>query len=161
TAVVLRRASAQARRPRTAYFAAGPHSTADSTIRAVPRVLFVNGGILGLVSFHHFVESWLAAEHAVGGETVLLTEGLTFGARVFRRLLCQRLWRDGLFGLNNLDLARFRHELHAGLLARRRIDALGAGRFDVLHFHRQATAFGSLDLMDRVPAIVSVDCTQS
>src|SRR5262249_28375980 len=112
-------------------------------------------------SFHHFVQAWLPSQHVVAGETVLLTEKLTLGARLFRRLLCQRLWRDGLFGLTNLDLARFRHELHAGLLARRRIDALGATRFDVLHFHRQATAYGSLDLMKRIPAIVSVDCTQS
>jgi glycosyltransferase involved in cell wall biosynthesis len=31
----------------------------------------------------------------------------------------------------------------------------------VLHFHRQATAYASLDLMERVPSIVSIDCTQS
>jgi len=59
-----------------------------------------------------------------------------------------------------VDLARFRQELHAGLLARRRIASHGAERFDVIHFHRQATAYGSLDLMRRVPSIVSIDCTQ-
>src|SRR5262249_13700070 len=41
-----------------------------------------------------------------------------------------------------------------------RIDQLDAGRFGVLHFHRQATAYGSLGLMRRIPSIVSLDCTQ-
>jgi glycosyltransferase involved in cell wall biosynthesis len=51
--------------------------------------------------------------------------------------------------------------MHAGVLARRRIRAAGIRRFDVLHFHRQATAYASLDLMRRIPSIVSLDCTQS
>lgn len=74
--------------------------------------------------------------------------------------MTQRLWRDGWLGLANVDLARFRYELFAGVHARRQIAALGADRFDVLHFHRQAVAYGSLDLMARTPTVVSVDCTQ-
>ena len=31
----------------------------------------------------------------------------------------------------------------------------------MLHFHRQASAYGALDLMTRVPSIVSIDCTQT
>ena len=31
----------------------------------------------------------------------------------------------------------------------------------MLHFHHQATAYASLDLMERVPSIVTLDCTQS
>jgi hypothetical protein len=38
--------------------------------------------------------------------------------------------------------------------------ALGVERFDVIHFHRQATAYGSLDLMREMPCVVSIDCTQ-
>jgi glycosyltransferase involved in cell wall biosynthesis len=125
------------------------------------RVLFVNGGILGLVSFHRFLTEWLPTQSAIEGETVLLGDHLSTGARVFRRLLCQRLWKDGALGLTNVDLARFRHELHAGLVARRRIASLAGRGFDLIHFHRQATAYGSVDLLKRVPAIVSVDCTQS
>jgi alpha-maltose-1-phosphate synthase len=124
-----------------------------------PRVLFVNGGILGLRSFYHFIEAMLPAQSRLAGEQILLTEGLTLGDRVRRRLICQRLWQDGWLGLRNLDLARWRHELHAGRLARRRIERI-ALQPDVIHFHRQATAYDSLDLMRRVPSIVSVDCTQ-
>ncbi len=123
-----------------------------------PRVLFVNGGILGLLTFHHFVRRMMPTQTAVSWESILLTEDLTLGARAVRRVLGARLWKDGLLGIANLDLARFRRELFAGLLARRRIAR--AGPADVLHFHRQATAYGSLDLMRRVPSIVSVDCTQ-
>jgi glycosyltransferase involved in cell wall biosynthesis len=122
-----------------------------------PEVLFVNGGILGLVTFQHFLDAWLPRQSSIVGHRLLLTEGLTTSERIVRRLLCLRLWPDGLFGARNLDFARFRHELHAGLLARRR---MRGRRFDVLHFHRQGTAYASLDLMRRVPAIVTMDCTQ-
>jgi alpha-maltose-1-phosphate synthase len=123
-----------------------------------PRVLFVNGGILGLLTFHQFLERMLPTQSAIDWAPIVLTEGLTLRARAVRRLLGTRAWKDGLFGVANLDLARFRLELFAGLLARHRITS--AGRCDVLHFHRQATAYGSLDLMRRVPSIVSIDCTQ-
>ena len=124
------------------------------------RVLFVNGGILGLSSFNHFLRDVLPHQSVIEGQHIVLTEELSLFDRAVRRALCQRLWIDGAFGLRNLDLARFRHELHAGLLARRRIAAAGPERFDVIHFHRQATAYGSLDLMRRIPSIVSIDCTQ-
>ena len=124
------------------------------------RVLFVNGGILGLSSFHRFLHEFLPRQSSMTGEHVVLTHRLSVADRIVRRVMCQALWKDGLFGWRNVDLERFRAELHAGLLARRRIRALGAARFDVLHFHRQATAYGSLDLMRRIPSIVSIDCTQ-
>lgn len=124
------------------------------------RVLFVNGGILGLASLHHFLAETLPRQTAIEGTQLLLTDTLSVLDRVIRRALCQRLWIDGTLGLRNIDLARFRQELHAGVLARRRIAALGAGRFDVLHFHRQATAYASLDLMRAIPSVVSIDCTQ-
>jgi starch synthase len=124
------------------------------------RVLFVNGGILGLSSFHRFLVDYLPRQSQIDGTHAVLTHNLTLFDRAVRRVVCQRLWKDGTFGLANLDLARFRHELHAGLLARRRIAALGPECFGVIHFPRQATAYGSLDLMRRVPSIVSIDCTQ-
>jgi alpha-maltose-1-phosphate synthase len=124
------------------------------------RALFVNGGILGLASFHNFLSETLPRQSAIEGTQVILTGSLSALDRVIRRALCQRLWVDGSFGLRNFDLARFRHELHAGILARRRIAALGTERFDVLHFHRQATAYGSLDLMRSIPSVISIDCTQ-
>src|SRR4029077_4443769 len=93
-------------------------------------------------------------------EHVVLTEDLTFTDRAIRRLLSLRLWPD-LPGMRKIDLVRFRQEYNAALLARRRPLARGVDAFDVLHFHRQATAYASLDLMARVPSIVTMDCTQS
>jgi glycosyltransferase involved in cell wall biosynthesis len=75
-------------------------------------------------------------------------------------VLCQRLLPD-VKNLHNLDLSRYRREWNMGLLARRRLRARGLAHFDVLHFHRQATAYASLDLMERWPSIVSLDCTQT
>jgi glycosyltransferase involved in cell wall biosynthesis len=137
-------------------------SAAPAPASLVPRervrVAFVNGGILGLAAFHRFLIEYLPRQSIIDGEHIVLTENLTVTDRVIRRVMCQRLWKDGTFGLVNMDLARFRQELHAGVLARRRLTQLPHP--DVIYFHRQATAYGSLDLMQRIPSIVSIDCTQ-
>ena len=130
------------------------------TGRDTPRVLFVNGGILGLISFDHFVRDYLPRQQRISGDRIVLTEGLSVGERARRHVMCQRLWKDGWLGIANLDRLRYRAELHAGVLARARIAARAPASYDVLHFHRQATAYASLDLMRRVPAIVSIDATQ-
>ena len=127
------------------------------------RALFVNSGILGLKTFAGFVERAFAADCGdISATQVVLTENLSLRDRAVRRLLCARLWRDGVAGTRNLDRFRYRAELNSGLLARRRIAQLEASgkRFDVFHFHRQAAAYASLDLMRTRPAIVSIDCTQ-
>jgi glycosyltransferase involved in cell wall biosynthesis len=124
-----------------------------------PRVAFVNGGILGLLSYAGWLRRTFADDAEIHAEHFVLTEDLSTGERLARRLLCQRLWPP-IPGTRNADLARFRQEYSAGLQARRRLLARGLGHFDVLHFHRQATAYASLDLMRRVPSIVSIDCTQ-
>ena len=124
------------------------------------RALFVNSGILGLRALHTFLHDRLPAQDRIEWELLLLTEHQAFSDRVIRRLLTQRLWRDGWLGLANVDLARFRYEMNAGLHARRHIARAGIERFDVIHFHRQAAAWGSIDVMQRVPSVVSIDCTQ-
>ena len=125
-----------------------------------PRVAFVNGGILGLTSYASWVKRTFADSWELHAEHFVLSEDLSVGERIVRRLLCQGLWPD-LPGSRNLDLARFRREMNSGLQARHRLRARGIDHFDVLHFHRQATAYASLDFMERVPSIVSVDCTQT
>jgi glycosyltransferase involved in cell wall biosynthesis len=125
-----------------------------------PRVAFVNGGILGLLSYAAWLRRTFTDDRDIHAEHFVLTEDLSITDRVVRRILAQRLWVDRL-GARNIDLARYRLELNAGWLARRRLLARGIDRFDVLHFHRQATAYASLGLMERVPAIVSIDCTQT
>jgi glycosyltransferase involved in cell wall biosynthesis len=129
----------------------------------MPNVLFVNSGILGQRTFAAFVSREFAGERdGLRARQVVLADGLTLAERAVRRVLCARVWPDGAAGLHNLDLHRFRAELNAGLLARRRIAELErrGERFDVLHFHRQATAYASLGRMRRTPTIVSIDCTQ-
>lgn len=121
---------------------------------------FVNGGILGLLSYATWLRRTFPDDREIHAEHFVLTEHLSPGERLVRRALCARLWPDRL-GARNLDLARYRQELHAGLQARRRLLRRGLDHFDVLHFHRQASAYGSLDLMRRVPSIVSIDCTQT
>jgi glycosyltransferase involved in cell wall biosynthesis len=125
-----------------------------------PRVAFVNGGILGLLSYAGWLRRTFTDDRDLHAEHFVLTEDLSARERLVRRALCARLWPVRL-GARNLDLARYRQELHSGLQARRRLLARGLEHFDVLHFHRQASAYASLDLMQRVPTIVSIDCTQT
>ena len=127
------------------------------------RALFVNSGILGQKTFARFIaKSFTGETDGIRGRQVILTENLTLGDRILRRVLCTRLWPDGLAGSRNLDLLRYRAEWNAGLVARKRIRELEAagGPFDVLHFHRHATAYASLERMRRTPSIVTIDCTQ-
>ncbi len=125
------------------------------------RVLFVGSGILG----HRTVERLLrdsAAAEGIDASFEEVGEALTPAERAVRRLVC---WRPGgeATALSGLTLERWRHEMHAGLLAAKRIREREReeGAFDVLHFHTQATAWGSLGRMRRTPSVVSIDWTQS
>jgi alpha-maltose-1-phosphate synthase len=125
------------------------------------RVLFINSGILGQGTFSKFVREAMTVEPGIDAWHMNLSEDLTVGERLLRRALCGRLWRDGWLGVRNLDLHRYRAELHAGVQAARRMRRLFRnGLPDVLHFHRQATAYASVGLMRRIPSVVSIDCTQ-
>ncbi|HEX2202621.1 MAG TPA: glycosyltransferase family 4 protein [Longimicrobium sp.] len=126
------------------------------------RALFVNSGILGHRSVARVLREAVAADDRVEAEHVDLSEGLTTGDRVVRRLLCAGPRSGASFPGAALTFPRFRAELNAGLLAARRIGALeGRGRrFDVLHFHTQATAWASVARMRATPSVVSIDATQ-
>ena len=127
------------------------------------RALFVNSGILGQKTFARFIADAFEGEvQGIRAQQVVLTEHLSLADRVVRRALCTRLWPDRPGLPRNIDRLRYRAELNAGLLARKRIRHLEAsdGPFDVLHFHRQATAYASVSRMRRTPSIVSIDSTQ-
>ncbi len=125
------------------------------------RVLFVNLGILGMASFSQFIREAMSGDPVIAASHINLSENLSVDERVTRRLMCARLWRDGLLGLKNLDVERLRSDFHAGFQAGRRIrKTLAKGPVDVIHFHRQGTAYGNLRIMARVPSIVSIDATQ-
>ncbi len=125
------------------------------------RVLFINSGILGHQSVHRLLEQTVQAVPQMEPCHIDLSQGLSVTDRVIRRLMCLR--PPGVLGreCQNMDLARWRHELHCGLLAARRIrDCERWNRkFDLIHFHPQATAYCSLRRMKKTPAIVSIDCT--
>jgi len=125
------------------------------------RALFVNAGILGMQTFSKYIREAMALDPYIDARHINLTEQMTPSERLVRRVLCARVWPDGFMGARNLDFARFRQEYHAGLQAARRIRRLiRTEPIDVVHFHRQATAYASLGLMRRVPSVISIDATQ-
>ena len=124
------------------------------------RALFINSGILGHRAVAGLFRETLELLPSIDATHVDLSLDLTLRDRLVRRVfslpLAPRLGPAG-----NLDLRRWREELNVGLLAARRISqAERTSRFDVLHFHTQATAYASLARMKRTPAIVSIDATQ-
>jgi starch synthase len=125
------------------------------------RVLFVNSGILGHASVARLFRRVAEADPTLHGTHVDLSGDLTTGERIVRRVMCAGP-APGAFPAASLALPRLRHELHAGVQAARRIRALErAGEaFGVIHFHTQATAYGSLPRMRRTPSVVSIDVTQ-
>ena len=123
-------------------------------------VLFVNSGILG----HHAVAGLLqdaaARMRDVEATHLNLSRDLTIRDRAVRRLLCTRMAPAAGWGAN-IDLARWRRQMNAGLLAARRIArAERDARFDVVHFHTQSTAWASLRRMRLGATIVSIDATE-
>lgn len=144
----------------TAHLAAAL-STGERVMTGPTRVLFVNSGILGQSTFAKFVREAMAFESDLDSSHINLSEDLTPVERLVRRALCGRVWPERWLGLTNIDFGRYRAEYHAGLQAGRRMRRLfRAGLPNVLHFHRQATAYASISLMRRVPSLVSIDCTQ-
>lgn len=141
-------------------------SAEPATAEAAPgeeqtRVLFVNSGILGHASVARLFRRLAEADPSLHATHVDLSADLTPGERVVRRVMCAGP-APGSSPAASLALPRLRHELHAGVQAARRIRALErAGEaFGVLHFHTQATAYGSLVRMRRTPSVVSIDVTQ-
>lgn len=124
------------------------------------RVLFVNSGILGHGSVARLLREAVARDPRIDATHVDLSEGLTSRERAWRRMMCAGP-APGTKG-GALTFARFRHELHAGLQAERRIRALETegAEFDVIHYHTQATAYAGLRRMEAIPAVVSIDATQ-
>lgn len=125
------------------------------------RALFVNSGILGHASVARLFQRAAEADPALEAMHVDLSAGLTTAERVVRRVMCAGP-APGSSPAAALALPRFRHELHAGVQAARRIRALerAGNAFDVIHFHTQATAYASLRRMRRTPSVVSIDVTQ-
>lgn len=124
------------------------------------RVLFVNSGILGHRAVAELLKDTATRIGDVTASHLNLSEDLTIRDRIVRRLLCARL-APSAGRAANIDLARWRQELNAGLLAARRIgSAERRAPIDVLHFHTQPTAYASLGRMKRTPSIVSIDATE-
>ncbi|MBB4634963.1 glycosyltransferase family 4 protein [Longimicrobium terrae] len=124
------------------------------------RALFVNSGILGHASVARLIREAAARDESLTAEHLDLSADLTPRERIIRRVMCVGPAPGSAAGA--LTGARLRHELHAGVLAARRIRArevAGAG-WDVMHFHTQAAAYASLRRMRRTPSVVSIDITQ-
>jgi FkbM family methyltransferase len=114
--------------------------------------------MLGHASVASLIADSIARDATIDATHISLAGPLGPRERLIRAVMCARP-----LGRTNLDLARWRSELHSGWLASRRLRQAIADdtrRVDVLHFHTQATAYASLGLLAATPSIVSIDITQ-
>src|SRR5262245_20671398 len=124
------------------------------------RAVFVNSGILGHRAVANLLKDTAWTVSAIESTHINLSEELTLGDRLIRRLLCTRVAPAAGAGAN-FDFARWRQQMNVALLAARRLAAAERmAPFDLLHFHTQATAWASLGRMKRTPTIVSIDATE-
>ncbi|GBO52369.1 glycosyltransferase [Pseudanabaena sp. lw0831] len=80
-------------------------------------------------------------------------------ARVINRILNLR-FPNKFVQSYNLDLFRFRAQLGYALLAKRLIDRkISQADYNVLFFHTQPLAFLALNLMLKMPSVISIDMT--
>ncbi len=134
----------------------------DSAMTKPVRVTCLNLGFLGHKSVACLIYELMAGDPRIDDAHLDLESNLSLIDRAIRRVMCVRLFGQSGFLGSNLDFARYRAELHSGVLAARRLKAWERqhGPADVLHFHTQATAYCSLRRMQRTPSVVSIDCTQ-
>ncbi|MDZ4687735.1 MAG: glycosyltransferase, partial [Planctomycetaceae bacterium] len=149
--------------PKSRTSVAAPNRTANANGAADQvRVVCLNSGFLGHKSVARLIDEMLSGDPRVDDAHLDLEANLSLTDRAVRRVMCVRLFGHSGFLSSNLDFARYRGELHSGVLAARRLNAWERrhGPADVLHFHTQATAYCSLWRMQRTPSVVSIDCTQ-
>jgi hypothetical protein len=125
-----------------------------------PRVAFVNGGILGLLSYAKLAARTFAddARHprrSISSSPTADAAGAR-SAGVLCASGCGPIRAAGATSTSRASAAN----TTPGCSARRRLLRAASSTSTYCHFHRQATAYASLDLMAQRPSIVSIDCTQ-
>lgn len=125
------------------------------------RVLSVQTPIMGHGTYARMIRRYLAQTPLVEVESAWADTDKDLLDRLVNRALC--LNPPGLWlARRNLDLRRFRTELGGGFVARRQaLRCLRHRPCDVLHFHTQVSAYGALDLMRRIPTVLSGDMTSA
>lgn len=127
------------------------------------RFLIVNEHYLGHRTVHRLLCRQLAEDPAVDfdpeRDAILLDEPSDFSDRLFRKIGSLR-FPDRWVQQQNLDFGRLRFQHYVAATARKRLTSkLAASDYDAILFHSQTAALMSLDIMARVPSLISTDIT--
>lgn len=127
--------------------------------RSGPSVLSVQSDILGNRTYALILRDCFSRFDDLSFESVWYKEDRSFATKVLHRFLTYPVPFIG--GIQrNLDLSRIRTELSYGRTSRLLLERrLRVRSYDVLHFHTQIQAFGALDIMRRVPSVITTDMT--
>lgn len=129
---------------------------------AVPvRVLSLQTPIMGHGTYARMLREYFAQTPLCHVESAWVDADKDLLDRSVNRALCLNLPSRRLERCN-LDLRRFRTEVGYGFVARRQaLRHMRRRPCDVLHFHTQVSAYCSLDLMRRIPTVLSGDMTSA
>ncbi len=123
------------------------------------KVVSIQLPVLGHGSYARSLRDAFAGSRSVNFESYWTSDHREISARVFNRVMAQRVPIKWL-SARNLDLRRARAELGYAYFGRRLVArALRRGSIDVLHFHTQTAALLSVDYIRRFPTVISTDQT--
>ena len=129
------------------------------------RFLIINEHYLGHRTVHRLLCRQLAENPDVDFEpdrdVILLDTPLDPGDRLFRRIASLR-FPNRWVQAQNLDFGRLRFQHYVAATARKRLEAaLRKTAYDALFIHSQTAALMSLDIMARIPTLISTDITNA
>jgi glycosyltransferase involved in cell wall biosynthesis len=124
-----------------------------------PSILSIVESYLGHRTYGDLLRNYFSNHSACPADLYWYNEDRTLPTRIINRLfsLCiPNRWIQE----QNLDLRWFRIQYGFGYMARQlALRKLKQTRYAALHFHTQALALASLDLMKQLPTIISLDMT--
>lgn len=120
------------------------------------RVLSIQSDILGNRTYCESIRHYLGQ-----CEDIDLTACWYHDCRTFAdSRICKMMSLSAAMLWSNPGLWGVRHEWSLGRMSNRVAKKkLAEGRYDLLHFHTQVQAFGAIELMGRIPTVVSCDTT--
>ena len=124
-----------------------------------PKILSLMEDYMGHRTYSHLLREGFSQSAAVSVDFYWYNQERQLDTRILRRLLSFSFPHPWVHK-QNLDFRWFRGQIANANIARRlTVKKLSQTQYSALHFHTYVLAFLSLDLMQRLPTVVSLDMT--
>jgi glycosyltransferase involved in cell wall biosynthesis len=126
-----------------------------------PKVLSIMESSMGHGTYGNLLREYFSQSSSCHVDFYWSQDERKLAARVLRRLLSFR-FPNKWIQKQNLDFRRFRAQIGNAYMARRLVTRkLSQAEYSAIHFHTYILAFLSIDLMKKLPTVVSLDMTSA